>query len=69
MNLKVSSLLLPTVDGRPRYFPVPITALKPNIFVITSFKGVGTTLLKKTSDFGRLIGCPKLTRKYEEYSS
>jgi len=58
MKQNVAFLLRLTIDGRPRYLPVPITTLTPRMLVMISFIGDGTTVLKKTSNFGRLMACP-----------
>jgi hypothetical protein len=34
IKLNVAFLLLPTIEGNPRYFPVPNTACTPKMFVM-----------------------------------
>ena len=45
-NLKVAFLLLPIIDGRPRYFPVPKTCFTPRVVAIRFWQSVGEKILK-----------------------
>lgn len=59
IKAKVLFLLLPTIEGRPRYLPVPITRLTPKRLAKLYWISLATFLLKKTSGLLRLIDWPE----------